>query len=114
MTGVEREGSGPFGAMENLVRQYIALRKARMKGIDMKEINSRAFRGVAWAGKAASFCLGLLAMLVLIVVMTVLTAVMLIATALPITAARQKRDPRGGRDNANVSELSEPRKALAS
>ena len=65
-----------------------------MNGIEMKETNRRAFRGVAWVGKAALFCLGLLAMLALLVVMTVLTPVMLAAAALPTTAVRRKRDPR--------------------
>jgi hypothetical protein len=36
-----------------------------MKGIDMKETNCRAFRGVAWVGKAVLFCLGLLTILAL-------------------------------------------------
>ncbi len=62
-----------------------------MKGIDMKEINRWAFRGVGWVGKATLFCSGILAMLALVVVMSVLTAVMLTATALPATAERHKR-----------------------
>ena len=63
-----------------------------MKGIGMKEINRRAFRGVGWVGKVALFCLGLLAMLALVVVMSVLTPVMLTAIALPATA--RQRTPR--------------------
>ena len=89
-----------------------------MKGIYMKEIYRLASRGVAWvgkaAGKAALFCLGLLAMLALVVVLVVLTVVMLAATILPATAVRQKRDLRGRRDSGNTSEFSAPRKAVAS
>jgi hypothetical protein len=85
-----------------------------MKGIDMKEINHRAFRGVVWVGKATLFCLGLLAMLALVVVMTILTPVMLAATILPAPAVRWKRDPRGRRDSRNTPEISAPRKAVAS
>jgi hypothetical protein len=83
-----------------------------MKGMDMKEINRRASRGVVWVGKAALFCLALLAILALIIVTTVLAAVMLTATALP--AVRRKRDLRGWRDSGNTSELSAPRKAVTS
>ena len=75
-----------------------------MKGIDMKEINHKALRGVAWVSKAALFGLGLLAMLALVVLMGVLTAVMLFAT-LPATAVGRKRDPRGRRDSTNTSEF---------
>lgn len=85
-----------------------------MKGIDMKEINHRAFRGVVWIGKAVLLCLGLLAMLALVVVMSALTVVMLAATILPAPALRQKRDPRGRRDSGNISEFPAPRKAVAS
>ena len=80
----------------------------------MKEISHRAFRGVAWAGKAALFCLGFLAVLALVVVIAALTPVMLAATALPATAVRQKRALRGRRDGTNTSEFSVPRKAVAS
>ncbi len=80
----------------------------------MKEINSRAFRGVAWVGKAVLLCLGLLAMLALAVMMAVLTPVMLTATALPATTVRQKRDLRGRRHGGNTSKLSVQRKAVAS
>lgn len=96
------------------MRRYIALRKTRMKGIEMKENNRQALRGVVWVGNAALFCLGLLAMLALVVVITLLTAVMLTATILPAPAARQKRDLRGGRDSGNFSEFSAPRRAVAS
>jgi hypothetical protein len=85
-----------------------------MKGIDMKEIDRLALRGVGWMGKAALFCLGFLAMLALLVVMSVLTAVMLTATVLPATAVRQKRDLRGRRDDGNTSEFSAPREIVAS
>ncbi len=60
-----------------------------------KGINRRGFRGVVWVGEAALFCLGLLANLGLVVVMTVLAAVMLIASVLPATAGRQRRDLGG-------------------
>lgn len=85
-----------------------------MKGIDVKEINRQASRGVAWVGKAVLFCLGLLAMLALIIVMTVLTMVMLIATTLPATVARRRRDSRARRDSRNTPQFSAPRKAVAS
>ena len=70
----------------------LQLRSKRMKGNAIREINHRVFRGVAWVGKAALLCLGLLAMVALVVVMTVLTAVMLMAIVLPATA--QQRTPR--------------------
>jgi hypothetical protein len=85
-----------------------------MKEIDMKQINRLVWRGVAWVGRAVLFCLGLLAMLALVVVMGVLTAVMLAATALPATVVRQKRDLSGRRDSENTPELSATRKAVAS
>jgi hypothetical protein len=85
-----------------------------MKGIEMKEINSRAARGVAWVGKAALFCLGLFAMLALVVMMAVITPVMLTAIALPATTVWQKRHLRGRRDSGKTSEFSAPRKAVAS
>ena len=69
-----------------------------MKGIYMKEIKHLALRGVGWVGKAAQLSLGLLAMLALVVVMAVLTVVVLTATALPATAVRHKRWPKGKRD----------------
>lgn len=84
-----------------------------MKGIDMKEINGRASRGVVWVCRATLLGFGLLAMLALVVVMTVLTAVMVTATIIPATAVRQKRDLRGQRDSGNASKLSAPRKAVA-
>ncbi len=85
-----------------------------MKGSDMKKINRLALRGVMGVGKAALSCLGLLAMLALVVVIAVLTPVMLAATALPATKVWRKRDPMGRRHGANTSELSAPRKAVAS
>jgi hypothetical protein len=85
-----------------------------MKGISMKVTDSRAFRGVAWVGKAALFCLGLIAMLALVVVIVVLTPVMLAATALPGTPPWPKRELRGRRHGSTTSGLSAPRKAVAS
>ena len=70
----------------------LQLRSKRMKGNAIREINHRVFRRVGWVGKAALLCLGLLAMLALVVVMSVLTAVMLTAIALPATA--WQRTPR--------------------
>ncbi len=80
----------------------------------MKEINRRAFRGVGWVGKAALLCLGLLAMLALVVVMGILTAVMLMSTILPGTAIGRRRDPSVRRDSGEASTLSALRKAVAS
>lgn len=83
----------------------------RRKEVDMKENNRRALGRVAWVGRAARFCLGLLAVLALIVAITVLTAVMLAATILPPASAGRRRDPgyrRGG------EKASEPRKMVAS
>ena len=80
----------------------------------MKEIDRRALSGVGWVGKAVLLCLGLLAMLTLVVVLSVLTVVMLTATVLPATVMWQKRALRGGRDSTNTSEVSAPRKAVAS
>jgi hypothetical protein len=87
-----------------------------MKGISMKVTDSRAFRGVAWMGKAALFCLGPIAMLALVAVIVVLTPVMLAATALPATPPwpKPKRELRGRRHGRTTSGLSAPRKAVAS
>ena len=84
-----------------------------MKGTDMKVTDSRALRGVAWVGKAALFCLGLIAMLALVVTVAVLTPLMLTATAFPATTVWQKRDLRGRRHGRATSEPSVPRKAVA-
>ena len=86
-----------------------------MKGIYMKEVGRQAFRGVGWVGKAVLLCLGLLAVLTLVVVMSVLTVVMLTTTVLPATVMWQKRDLlRGGRDSGNTPQFSTRRKAVAS
>ena len=85
-----------------------------MKKIYMKEVDRQALSGVGWVGKAVLFCLGLLAMLALVVELSVLTVVMLTATVLPTTVMWQKRDLRGGRDSGNTSEFSTPREAVAS
>jgi hypothetical protein len=86
-----------------------------MKGIDMKEINRVALGGVAWMGKVALLCLGILAIFALMVVMSVQTAVMLTAIALPKTAVWHKRELKVRRDSTNTSEISAPRKkAMAS
>ncbi len=60
----------------------------------MREIDRQAFREVAWVGKAALFCLGLLAMLALVVVIAVLTPVLLTSTILPATVVGHRRDLR--------------------
>ena len=54
--GAEHEGTGfgPVGATAELARQCPALRRTRMKGIDMKEINHKALRGVAWVSNTES------------------------------------------------------------
>jgi hypothetical protein len=109
---VGHEGSGfeSFGATEELVGSYAALKWRRMK-----EIKHLALGGVGWVGKGVLLSLGLLAMLALVVVIGVLTAVVLTATALPATAVRHKRRLKGRRDRANAPEISAPReKAVAS
>lgn len=80
----------------------------------MKETNSWVLRGLAWMGKAALFCLGLLAMLALVVVIAVLTPVLLAATVFPATTVWQKRNLRGWRYGGNTPKLSAPREAVAS
>lgn len=81
----------------------------------MKEINPLALRGVKWMVKGALLCLGLLAMVALVIVMGVLTAVMLTATAFPATAVSNKRELRGRRESKNTAEISAPhKKAVAS
>lgn len=80
----------------------------------MKEINHRAIRGIGWVGKAALLCLGILAMLAVLVAASLLMAVMLMATVLPATAKRHKRKLGDRRESRNTSELPAPRKALAS
>jgi hypothetical protein len=85
-----------------------------MNAIDMQETDSRAFRGVAWVGKAALFCLGLLAMLALVSMMAILVPVMLTAIAYPAITEGQRRYPRGRRYGGNISRLSSPRKTVAS
>ena len=104
-TGLGHEGprSGSLGTTVELVQRYAALRRTRMKGIYMKEINRKALGGAKWVGKGALLCLGLLAM-------SVLTAVMLTATALPGPAVRRRRDLRGRRETTNTSQNSAPRR----
>jgi len=85
-----------------------------MKGIDMKGTNSWAYRGVAWVGKGALFCLGLVVMLALVAVVAVLVPVMLAAAALPAAMVRQRRGPKGRRYGRSTSKPSAPRKAVAS
>jgi hypothetical protein len=43
-------GSELVGAAEELVWKYVALRRTRMRGIEVKGINRRAFREVVWVG----------------------------------------------------------------
>jgi hypothetical protein len=85
-----------------------------MEGIDMKGTDSWAYRGVAWVGKGALLCLGLVAMLALVAVVAVLAPVMLVAAVLPTAMVRQRRGPRGRRYGGSTSKLSAPRKAVAS
>jgi hypothetical protein len=85
-----------------------------MKAIHVQEIDSRAFRGFAWVGRAALFCLGLLAMLALVSMMAILVPVMLAAIAYPAITDWQRRYPRGRRHGGNISQRSSPRKTVAS
>ena len=85
-----------------------------MKAIDTQETDSRAFRGLAWVGKAALFLLGLLAILALVSMMALLVPVMLAAIAYPAITDRQRRGPRDRRHGANTSQLSSPRRTVAS
>ena len=85
-----------------------------MKAIDMQEIDPRAFRGVVWVGRAALFCLGLLAMLALVFMMAILVPVMLAAMAYPAITDWQRRYPRGRRHGGKISQLSSPRITAAS
>ena len=85
-----------------------------MEGIDMKVTGSRTFRGVTWLSRAALSCLGLLAMLALVLVIVVLTPVMLATIALHLTTPWPKRGPRGWRHGRTTLVLPVPRKAVAS
>jgi hypothetical protein len=84
-----------------------------MKGTDLKGTDSRAYRGVAWVGKGALLCLGLVAMLALIAVVAVLAPVMLAAAALPTAMVRQRQGSRGRRYGGSTSKPSAPPKAVA-
>jgi len=55
----------------------------------MRENNPWVFRVVTWVGEAALFCLGLVAMLALVVLVAVLSPVMLAAAVIP--SARRGR-----------------------
>jgi len=59
----------------------------------MKENNRRTFGRAAWVGKAVLFCLGVLAMVALVVVVAVLAAVMLADTVLPAAVTGHERNP---------------------
>ncbi len=83
-----------------------------MEMIDTKRAGRPALRGVAWAGKAALFCLGLLAMLALVVVTGVLAVVMLAATVLPAPAVGRSRGSGDRRVGPSAQEFSATRKAL--
>ena len=58
-------------------------------------MNRRAGRGISRLRRAAMLCLGLLAMLTMVLVVVVLTPVVLLATVIP--AAKQNRRQGGGR-----------------
>ena len=62
---------------------------------DANGMNRRAGRGISRLGRAAMLCLGLLAMLTMVLVVIVLTPVVLLATVIP--AAKQNRRQEGGR-----------------
>ena len=84
----------------------------RKKG--MKENNRRTFGRAAWGGKAVLFCLGVLAMVALVVVVAVLAAVMLADTVLPSAVTGHERNPGTRRSGGNTPRRSPPRKTVVS
>ncbi len=85
-----------------------------MRSVNTKVTDSRALRGVVWVAKAALSCFGLVAILALVLVIVVLTPVMLATIALQATKPWPKRELRSRRHGETTSELSVPRKAVAS
>lgn len=83
-----------------------------MDAMKTTEINHRALRTIAWAGRAGLFCLGLLAVLALLVLTALLVPVMLAATMIPTTSALRTSKDR--RDAGKAAETTAPRKAMAS
>lgn len=100
------------GKQKGGVHMTLESRKTGMNGTGMKGISRSLLRGFTWAGKAALFCLGLLAMLTLVVMMIVLAAVMLAATILP--GAKPELVLRHRRGSGNASEFAAPQKAVVS
>ena len=90
-------------ASENTVVETIGNSEALKKGIEMSENNLWVSRVVAWSGKAALVCLGLFAMLALVVLVAVLAPVMLTATVIPPT----RRDGREIRETGDTTVLPE-------
>jgi hypothetical protein len=105
---VEAGEAGMPGRTENISSS----RRTKMNKMNAKEIDHRALSGVAWTGRAALFCLGLSAMLALLVVTALLAPVMLAAAIVPATVAQWT--PKGRRDAGNTAESPAPRKAMAS
>lgn len=99
---------------KNPLQQCVVLRRPRVKRVNIKVTGSRALFGVAWVGKAALSCFGLVAALALVLVIFVLTPVMLATIALCATTPRPKRKPTARRHGSTTSGLSAPRKAVAS
>jgi hypothetical protein len=85
----------------------------RRKGIEMDMINVWARRVVAWVVRVALLCLGLFAMLTLVVTVAVLMPVMLAATAFAAITVRQKRPPRARRQGGGTSKPTAPRTVVA-
>jgi hypothetical protein len=68
----------------------------------MKRMEEQAFRGLAYVGKAALFCIGVFAVLALAVASAVLVPVMLAATIMPAVVVRLRRDQSAEQYAGNV------------
>jgi hypothetical protein len=75
----------------------------------MNRIKEQAFRGLAYVGKGALFCMGVFAVLALAAATTVLVPVMLAATIMPTTGAGLRRDQSAERYAGNGLDVSAAR-----
>lgn len=79
----------------------------------MKWIKEQALRGLMSVGEAAVFCMGVLAVLALVVATAVLVPVMLAATITPTIVVGLMRDRSAERYAGNVLDVSAARKAVS-
>jgi hypothetical protein len=81
-----------------------------MKKMSAKQNDRWPIRVIAKLGKALLLCLGLLAMLALLLVAAILAPVMIATTLVPVNGTGQGRRPKRRRHGGNIPETPAPRK----